>query len=90
LNEASRSDYEVEASLRPKEKKGGIAGLFGIGGSKAGVSVRFDGGSISSDDHQSLILDATDQPRGLYHLAVKIKDRVSGKTVEKEQDLFLE
>ncbi|HUF09723.1 MAG TPA: tetratricopeptide repeat protein [Rhodothermales bacterium] len=90
LNSAGRSDYEVEATLRPKEASGGIAGLFGIGGSKDGVSVRFDGGGSSSDDHQSLILDATDQPRGLYHLVVKIKDRVSGKTVQKEQDLFLE
>jgi hypothetical protein len=90
LNSAGRSDYEVEATLRPKEASGGIAGLFGIGGSKDGVSVRFDGGGASSDDHQSLILDATDQPRGLYHLVVRIKDRVSGKTVQKEQDLFLE
>ena len=90
LNSAGRSDYEVEATLRPKEASGGIAGLFGIGGSKDGVSVRFDGGGSSSDDHQSLILDATDQPRGLYHLVVRIKDRVSGKTVQKEQDLFLE
>ena len=90
LNSGGRSDYEVEATLRPKEASGGIAGLFGIGGSKDGVSVRFDGGGASSDDHQSLILDATDQPRGLYHLVVRIKDRVSGKTVQKEQDLFLE
>ncbi|MGA7305321.1 MAG: tetratricopeptide repeat protein [Rhodothermales bacterium] len=90
LSQAGRSDYEVEATLRPKEEKGGIAGLFGIGGHKEGVSVRFDGGGISSTDHQSLILDATDQPRGLYHLVVKIKDRVSDKTVQKDQDLFLE
>lgn len=90
LNGAGRTDYEVEATLRPKEKKGGIGGLFGIGGSKDGVSVRFDGGGISSTDHQSLILDATDQPRGLYHLVVKIRDRVSGKTAQKDQDLFLE
>jgi GWxTD domain-containing protein len=87
LNEQSRSDYEVEATLRPKDKKGGF---LGIGGSDKGVAVRFEGGGNSSVDHQALILDASEQDPGLYKLVVKVQDRNSGKTVEKEQELFLE
>ena len=87
MNSEGRSDYEVEASLRPKEKKGGF---LGIGGSDKGVSVRFDGGSVSSEDHQSLILDATDLEPGLYKLEVKVRDRNSGRTVDRDQELFLE
>ena len=87
LNAEGRSDYEVEATLRPKNKKGGF---LGIGGSDKGVSVRFDGGGTFNVDNQSLILDASDQEPGLYKLVVKVRDRNSNKTVEKDQELFLE
>ncbi|MFV1979721.1 MAG: tetratricopeptide repeat protein [Rhodothermia bacterium] len=87
LNAEGRSDYEVEASLRPKDKKGGF---LGFGGSDKGVSVHFDGGGNFDVDYQSLILDASDQEPGLYKLSVKVRDRNSSKTVEKDQELFLE
>jgi hypothetical protein len=87
LGDNGRSSYEVEASLRPKEKKGGF---LGIGGSNDGVSVRFEGGGNSPIDNQALILDAGEQEAGLYKLAVKVHDRIRDKTVEKDQELFLE
>ena len=87
LSADGRSDYAVEASLRLKDKEGGF---LGIGGSDRGVSVQFEGGSAGSVDNQSLILDAEGQKPGLYKITVKVNDRVSGKTVDKEVELFLE
>ncbi|QXD14698.1 tetratricopeptide repeat protein [Rhodocaloribacter litoris] len=85
--------YEIEAVLRPKDTSGGLGklvkGLFG-GGDK-GVSVSLPGEGRTPDEHHYLILDASNQEPGrLYTLHLRVRDQVSGKSVEKEMDLFLE
>jgi GWxTD domain-containing protein len=87
-----RSDYEVEAELRPKDTSTGVARLarsiFGSG--DRGVATRYPVQGDRADDAQYVILDATEQEPGLYTLTVRIHDRVSGRTVEEATDLFLE
>ncbi len=86
------TDFEVEAVLAPKDDRKGIAGVFrGIfGGGEKGVSVSLPVAGSTPDDHQYLILDASNQEPGVYTLRVKVRDKVSGQSAEKEKDLFLE
>lgn len=89
--EEGRTDYAMEALLVPKDDAKGIAKLFkGIFGGEKGVAVTLPGSGTATDEGQYLIMDATDQPEGLYTLLLRIRDNVSGKTVERQQDLFLE
>lgn len=87
-----QTNYEVEAALIPKTDDGRLGrffkGLFGR--DEKGVSVRLPNTGVSPDDGQYLILDAANQEPGLYVLALRVKDTVSGETVEAEQDLYLE
>ena len=86
------TDYEIEAVLAPKDQSGGVGkivkGIFG-GGPK-GVSVTLPGSGTAQDEGNYLILDASNQKTGLYTLLLKVKDNVSGKEVERREDLFLE
>ena len=89
--EDGRTDYEVDISLVPKETARGVAKVFkGLFGGEEGVSVRYTASSTTPDPSEYQILDATDQPPGLYTLTVRIRDRLAGEAVEAEQDLFLE
>ena len=87
-----RSDYEVEASLRPKDTAGGVRGLarrlFGRDGTA--VSSAFEVQGDRPDEQVYLFLDATGQEPGLYTLTVTVRDRVTGAQAERETDLFLE
>ena len=86
-----RTDYEVEALLVPKDRSKGIARLVkGIFGGDKGVAVRLPASGTASDDGQYLIMDAADQASGVYTLVLRVHDNISGRTVEKDQDLFLE
>ncbi len=87
-----RTSWEVEARLSPKDEKKGLGGLVrGIfGGGDKGVSVTTPVAGTTPDDNQYLILDAATQPTGLYTLRLRVKDVLSGKSVEKSTDLFLE
>ncbi len=91
-NPDAGTDFEVAAVLAPKDERKGLAGVVkGIfGGGEKGVSVRVPVSGTARDDHQYLILDASNQEPGVYTLRVRIKDNISGKTSEKSQDLFLE
>ena len=93
LNAGTKTQYEVEAQLKPKDASRGaervVNGLFGRNNRK-GVSVKFTNGGVSKEDSQYLVLDAADQPEGLYTLVLRVKDVVSGKVVEKVKDLYLE
>ncbi|TDI76214.1 MAG: tetratricopeptide repeat protein [Bacteroidetes bacterium] len=86
------ANYEVEAVLAPKEVGSGVSkfvkGIFGS--SDEGVSVRLPIQIQSTNDGQYLLLDASNQEPGLYTLRVKVKDMLSGKTIERKEDLFLE
>ncbi|MCH8276897.1 MAG: tetratricopeptide repeat protein [Bacteroidetes bacterium] len=86
------ADYEVEAVLKPKAQGSKVGklvrGLFG--GGDEGVSVTLLIQVASENDGQYLILDATTEDPGLYTLVLRVKDLVSGKKTESEQDLFLE
>lgn len=86
------TNYEIEAVLAPKDQSKGVSKLVkGIfGGGKKGVSVRLPGSGSASDEGNYLILDASNQKTGLYTLFLKVKDNVSGKEVERQEDLFLE
>lgn len=88
----SQTNYEVEAELRPKDTRGGIGGFIGrvFGGREPGVSNAFPVQADRRDDSQYVILDATGQEPGLYTLTVTITDHVSGQSVERETELFLE
>lgn len=86
-----RTDYEVEVVLKPKDQSKGVKKMLkGIFGGEKGVSVSYqDSGSYSDEDIYQLI-DATDQEAGLYTIEVSIRDNISKKTVNSEQDIFLE
>ena len=92
LDASGMANYEVEAILSPKDTGSGVSkfvkGIFG-GGDK-GVAVTLPIQVKSENDGQYLLLDASNQETGLYILRVRIKDTVSGKTVERTEDLFLE
>lgn len=87
-----RTDYQVEAQLRPKDTSSGIAriarGIFG--GGERGVSTEYPVQGDRQDDSQYVILDAAEQEPGFYTLTLKITDRFGGRTVEESTDLFLE
>ena len=92
LDSGGSANYLVEAALGPK-KQGNAIGNFlkGIfGGGEEGVSVSLPIQVVSENDGQYLILDATNQEPGFYTIALKITDQATGKTLEREQDLFLE
>ena len=87
-----RTDYEVEASLRPKDTSRGLRRLarriFGGGG--PAVSSAFEVQGDRADDTVYLFLDATGQAPGLYTLTVTVRDRVTGDEADRETDLLLE
>jgi GWxTD domain-containing protein len=87
-----RTDFEVEARLSPKEDRKGLAGIVkGIfGGGDKGVSVTTPVSGVTPDDYQYLILDASNQEPGLYTLEVHVRDNLTGKSVDRSTDLFLE
>ena len=90
--EAGQSDYEVEASLRPKDTRRGVrrflGRLFGVDG--AAVSSAFEAQGDAADEPVYLFLDATGQEPGLYTLTVTVRDRVTGAEADRETDLLLE
>ena len=90
--EGGQSDYEVEASLRPKDTRSGVRRFFGrlFGGRGAAVSSAFEAQGSTPDDQVYLFLDATGQEPGLYTLTVTVTDRVTGATADRETDLLLE
>ena len=87
-----RTDYEVEAQLRPKDTSTGIARIARsiFGGGERGVSTQYPVQGNRRDDAQYVILDAAEQDPGLYTLTLKITDSVSGRSVEETTDLYLE
>ncbi|MFT5143504.1 MAG: GWxTD domain-containing protein, partial [Thalassolituus oleivorans] len=87
-----RADYEVEATLRPKETGSRVGRLVkGIfGGRDGGVSVSLPTSVAATSDGQYLILDAANQEEGLYTLHLTVTDRKTGKQVVRDRDLFLE
>ncbi|MFQ5568542.1 MAG: tetratricopeptide repeat protein [Rhodothermales bacterium] len=88
---AGTTDYDVEIRLIPKDDAKGISKLVkGIFGGKKGVSVSYHGSGSTTDEGLYQILDASDQEMGLYTLVLRVRDNIAGKTVETEQDLFLE
>ena len=86
------TDYEVEIRLVPKEKGGGLGRVFKrwFGGDEQSVAARYSAAGTVADEVQYQILDVTDYPPGLYTLTVRLQDRISGQTVAREEELFLE
>jgi GWxTD domain-containing protein len=87
-----QTDYEVEASLRPKDTSRGVRRFFRrlFGGDGTAVSSAFEVQGDRADDTVYLFLDATGQEAGLYTLTVTVRDRVTGAEAERETDLLLE
>ena len=91
LNEDGVSDYDVEMTLTPLDTRRGVARIVGnILGRQQGVSVSYEGAGTVQDEHLYQILDASRQETGLYTLTLTVVDNVTGRRVEREQDLFLE
>ncbi|NBC17621.1 MAG: GWxTD domain-containing protein, partial [Bacteroidetes bacterium] len=90
-NPEGQTDYTVDVLLVPKDDASGIAKLFkNLFGGDKGVSFSFPGTSTSPDVSNYQIVDVSDQEPGVYTLAVRVRDNISGQTVESEQELFLE
>ncbi len=90
-DQTGKTDYDVEILLVPKERARGIAKLFkGLLGGEKGVSVTYQGSGTLRSEGLYQILDASDQEMGLYTLILRLRDNVAKRTVEEEQDLFLE
>lgn len=87
-----RTNYEMEAVLVPKDEQGRVGRFFSglFGGGNKGVSVEWPGAGIDADEGQYQILDVTNQEPGLYTLTLKVRDKISGREIERTQDLFLE
>jgi len=90
-NADGQTDYDVEIVLAPKEKARGLRKLFNaiLGGGK-GVAVSYHGSETRPDEGLYQIIDASDQEAGLYTMVLRVRDNIAKKTVESEQDLFLE
>ena len=54
------------------------------------MSVTTPVSGATPDDYQYLILDASSQEPGVYTLQVRVTDNLTGKTVDRTTDLFLE
>ena len=87
-----RTDYEVEASLRPKDTSTGVRRLARrvFGSDDPAVSSAFEVQGDRPDDTVYLFLDAAGQEPGLYTLTVTVRDRISGQSADRETDLLLE
>ena len=91
LTEGGETQYETEARLAPRNDTRGVARFMkNIFGSSGGVSVSVPGSGSLPDETNYLILDAANQAPGLYTLTLRVRDLVSGKSVERSIDLFLE
>ena len=86
------TDYDVEIVLSPKDQAQGVRALFNAvwGGGAAGVAVSYEGSGTEPDEGLYQILDASEQEMGLYTLVVRVRDNITGRSAEREQDLFLE
>ena len=91
-NPEGNTDYSVEITLTPKETRRGVRRVIGgiLGGREEGVSVAYRGSGTLPRESVYQILDATDQPMGLYTIKLEVIDHVTGQKAEREQDLFLE
>ena len=86
-----RTNYEMEARLTPKGDDKGVGGFIkNLLGRTEGVSVGLPGTGTANDEGHYLILDPSNQATGLYTLTLRVRDEVTGKTVEREKELFLE
>jgi GWxTD domain-containing protein len=90
-SEQGQTVYEMEAILSPRDQSKGLTKFVkNIFGGTKGVSVSLPGSGTAADEGHYLILDAANQETGLYTLTLRVTDKVSGKSVEREQDLLLE
>ncbi len=88
---AGKSSYEVEAVLAPKDLSTGVKKVFkNIFGKEKGVSVQYEREGSVANENEFLIMDASEQAPGLYSITLKVTDRLTGKTVESDQDIFIE
>ena len=79
--QGGRSDYEVQAEMRPKDTSSGVGRLAKrlFGGRDRGVSTAFPVQSDRRDDAQYVILDAQDQEPGFYTLTLQVTDKTTGR-----------
>jgi len=92
LNSEGQSDYNVEILLVPRDTRSGVARVVGniFGGRPGGVAVSYEGSGTRRDEVLYQILDVSEEDMGLYTLTLRVQDNISGRTTEREQDLFLE
>ncbi|NNF57132.1 MAG: GWxTD domain-containing protein [Rhodothermaceae bacterium] len=87
-----RTQYEVEAILKPEDHAGALARvarrLFGRP-PPSGVSVRYPLSGTTADEGQYAILDVVAETPGPYLLTLRIHDLHAGRTVETTRRLEL-
>ncbi|HLA63905.1 MAG TPA: GWxTD domain-containing protein, partial [Rhodothermales bacterium] len=90
--EGGQSNYQVEARLVPRDEGGGLAGIArrALGGRRRGVGTEAEARGSSADDAQYVVLDAAGQPPGRYILTLRVRDRVTGQSAERETEVMLE
>ena len=89
--DTGKTSYEVEAILSPKDLSKGVKRVFkNVFGREKGVSVKYDRQGSTVDENDYLIMDAVDQDPGLYSIKLRVTDLLTGKTVDSEQDIFIE
>ena len=84
-----RSDYAVEASLTPVDRRRGLRRLFGRRRT-AGVAVAFDAQGDRSTEATSTLIDASGQEAGRYMLTFTVTDRATGQTASVTREILLE
>ena len=91
--ENGRTNYEIEAVLRPVDDAGVITRTLGrLLGRRppAAVSVQFAISGTASDEGQYVIFDASGQEPGAYELTLRVHDQNAGATVETSLALQLD
>ncbi len=91
-NAEAQNQYSVEVVLKPQDTSRGLVRLARnlFGGDDGGVSVEFEAGGVGPNNATYAILDASEQEPGLYTLALRVRDTLTGETAERTRDLFLE
>ena len=87
-----RSRYALAVRLTPEATATGLAGLAQrlFGRDERGVGIEFEGEASGADFGEYVVVDASTQPPGPYLLTLRLRDLISGRTLERTTPVFIE